>query len=137
MTVEPLVPEPDGDDAAYWAALGRGVLEVSACSACGHRWGRPLPGCPRCGAPEVASVSTDGRGAIYSWVVVRRALDPAFVDEVPYTVVAVDLEGGGRVLGRLLDGEPSAGQHVALRPYEAHGHTLPGFVTEATRAVGA
>ena len=42
-----------------------------------------------------------GRGTVYSWVGVRRALDPAFADDGPYTVAAVDLDEGARIIARL------------------------------------
>ena len=42
-----------------------------------------------------------GHLSVYSWVGVHRALDPAFADDVPYTVAAVDLDEGARVIVRI------------------------------------
>jgi len=100
------VPEPDDDDAEWWSLLQQGRLMVATCDACGARWSRPLPACPFCGAERVSLVDSTGQGTVYSWVTVRRALDPAFESSVPYTVVVVDLDDGGRVNGRLLDDDP-------------------------------
>ena len=58
------------------------------------------------------------------------ALDPAFVDDVPYTVAAVDLEEGPRVIGRLLDGGGAAGLAVTAEIYRAQGQALLGFAPE-------
>jgi uncharacterized protein len=137
------VPVPDEDDAEWWSCLEQGRLMVAACATCGARWGRPLPGCPSCGGEQVSLVETAGRGSVYSWVTVRRALDPAFEESVPYTVLVVDLDDGGRVNGRLLDDGPvDQDTRVQFVPYRQAGwnligfkRTLPGF-EEDERAVG-
>jgi uncharacterized OB-fold protein len=76
-----------------------GVISVELCRDCGHRWKTNYPGCPYCGSSAVEAIDVAATGRVYSWVEVHRSLEdpPA---RVPYTVVAVDLEGGGRVLGR-------------------------------------
>jgi uncharacterized OB-fold protein len=137
------VPVPDEDDAEWWSLLQQGRLTVVACDACGARWSRSLPLCPYCGSEQVSLVDTTGQGTVYSWVTVRRALDPAFVDSVPYTVVVVDLDDGGRINGRLLDDDP-VDEHTRLQfvPYRQAGWNLIGFqrtspsIEEDERAVG-
>jgi uncharacterized OB-fold protein len=57
--------------------------------------------CPFCRSPEHRIASVSGDGAIYSWIVVRRALAPEFVDEVPYTIATVDFKGGVRMALRV------------------------------------
>ena len=101
---------------------------VVACGTCGARWCRALPGCPACGGEQLSLVETTGVGSVYSWVTVRRALDPAFVESVPYTVLVVDLDDGGRINGRLLDDDPvDADTRVRFVPYRQAGHNLVGF----------
>jgi uncharacterized OB-fold protein len=74
------------------------------------------------------TVLGSGRGLLYSWVVVRIALDPEFEPDVPYTVVAVDLEEGGRMLGRLLgSAELEPGQQMTFEVFSRDGVRLPGF----------
>jgi uncharacterized OB-fold protein len=88
-------------------------------------------------------VETTGQGTVYSWVTVRRALDPAFAGSVPYTVLVVDLDDGGRINGRLLDDDP-VDEHTRVRfvPYRQAGWSLIGFrralpgIEEDERAVG-
>ncbi len=41
-----------------------------------------------------------GRGTVHSWTVAHHAFHPAFKDELPYTLVTVDLAEGVRALGR-------------------------------------
>jgi uncharacterized OB-fold protein len=122
------VSVPDEDDAEWWSFLEQGRLMVVTCHTCGAHWCRALPGCPYCGGEQVSLVETTGQGTVYSWVTVRRALDPAFVDSVPYTVLVVDLDDGGRVNGRLLDDDP-VDEHTRVRfvPYRQAGGNLIGF----------
>ena len=50
-------------------------------------------------------------GTVYSFITVRRALDPAFADEIPYSIATVDLDDRARALGRL-EGTPAIGARV-------------------------
>jgi uncharacterized OB-fold protein len=137
------VPVPDEDDAEWWSLLEQGRLMVVTCDTCGARWCRALPGCPYCGGIRVSLVETTGQGSVYSWVTVRRALDPAFEESVPYTVLVVDLDDGGRVNGRLLDIDP-VDEHTRVQfvPYRQAGGNLIGFqrmspgIERDARAVG-
>jgi uncharacterized protein len=128
MSDEFPVPVPDEDDAEWWSFLEQGRLMIVTCDACGARWCRALPACPSCGGAELSLVETTGRGSVYSWVTVRRALDPAFTESVPYTVLVVDLDDGGRVNGRLLDDDP-VDEHTRVRfvPYREADWNLIGF----------
>jgi uncharacterized OB-fold protein len=67
-----------------------------------------MPACPWCGGAVAEWRATSGRGRVYSWVGVRRALTPAFAAEVPYTIATVELEEGARAFGRLEGPEPTA-----------------------------
>jgi uncharacterized OB-fold protein len=127
-----LAPEQDADSAPFWAALAEGRLLVVRCSTCRTCSFPPMPGCPRCGSDAVAHIQVSGEGRVYSWVTIHVALHPAFADEVPYTIVAVELAEGARMLGRLLgDGtEMRADLPVEFAPYRAGEHVLPGFRPE-------
>ena len=60
-----------------------------------------MPSCPYCGDERMSEVEIPGTGHIYSWVRVDRALTAEMAGEVPYCIATVDLEGGGRIQGRL------------------------------------
>ncbi|HLH67795.1 MAG TPA: OB-fold domain-containing protein [Candidatus Dormibacteraeota bacterium] len=123
-----IAPEVDEDSRAWWEALAERRLLLPRCRDCGRAWFPPTPGCPRCGGVSVELVESCGRGHIYSWVVVNRALSPAFATDVPYTILAVDLEEGARMFGRLVGGgEPAAGAEVHAEFYEVGGRVLVGF----------
>ena len=108
-------PEIDADGAPWWEALRSGRVVLQRCTECGRVRFPPMPGCPHCGAAGRDEVEASGGGTIYSWVRVHRSADPAFADEVPYTIVAVDLDEGCRMFGRLeTPGEPAIGAAVGF-----------------------
>jgi uncharacterized OB-fold protein len=120
--------EPDEDDARWWEALQAGELRLASCETCGTKWSRPLPGCPNCGSASIIELTSQGRGRVYSWVTVRRALDPAFSSQTPYTIVVVDLDEDCRVMGRFIEPQaPSAGDRVEFTPYRQGDTMLVGF----------
>lgn len=121
------VPVPGHDDEFFWSQLPDRLM-LPVCGDCDHVWMPPTPACPQCGSVRVQSSEQAGRGAVYSWVVVHRALDPAFTGDVPYTVVTVELESGARLTGRMLgDLPPSAGMTVEFEPWNSGGTYLPAF----------
>jgi uncharacterized OB-fold protein len=126
-----LAPAFDADSRPWWDALGDGRLILPRCLRCGRCWFPPAPGCPNCGGERFEWIEASGGGSIYSWVVIARALSPAFEADVPYTILAVDLDEGVRIFGRLAAGaEPAAGARVRAQIYRAGGQALLGFVRE-------
>ncbi len=123
-----IAPQLDPESTPWWEALRAGSFTVPEC-AIGHTWFPAAPACPHCGDTRTALRPVSGRGSVYSWVVTRRALSPAFAEDVPYTVVAVDLDEGPRVIARLIgdDGSVTAGMAVRATVYEVSGQPLLGF----------
>ena len=99
----------DVDSEPWWDALRRHRVVLQRCESCGKRRFPRVPACPWCGTPGGVDEEIDGRGRVYSWIVVHRALTGAH--EVPYTVAVVELPGGPRLLGRL-EGTPADGVEV-------------------------
>jgi len=93
---------PTLDTQWWWDALSRGELQVPACKSCRSRFFPPQAFCPECGSADVYGAPTSGCGNVYSWVVIHRAFSPALADQVPYAIVATDMEEGGRLIGRYL-----------------------------------
>lgn len=113
-----LTPVADADSQFYWDALAGERLVVQECQSCGRRRFPPMPSCPYCAATE-AVVREAVAGTIYSWVIIRRAFQPAFAGDVPYTIATVDLDGGGRLIGRLEPGD-AASPGLRVRPHYVH-----------------
>jgi uncharacterized OB-fold protein len=98
----------DADSEAHLDALRRHELVLQHCASCGRVRFPPMPACPWCGSAVAEWRPVSGRGRVYSWVGVQRALTPDFEAEVPYTIATVDLDEGARVFGRLEGPEPTA-----------------------------
>lgn len=122
-------PQPDRDSRWWWTALGEGRLELPRCRDCRETFFPPQPSCPHCGSTSWERIQGSGRGRIYSWVVAHTPFDPAFAEDVPYAVLAVELEEGVRLFGRY--GGPlesiEAGAPVLAVIYRVQGEPLLGF----------
>lgn len=99
-----LRPDLDGGSAPFWAGLRRRVITVQKCGGCAAVRYPPLPGCPECLDREAEWIELAASGTVWSYAVYHRALQPAFADEVPYTVAVVELDDGPRVTARLTRG---------------------------------
>jgi len=83
------------------------------CGACGRVLFEEAGACPHCGGP-LAPAALSGRGRIYSFTRVHLGLKGL---SAPYHLALVELEGDGRVLGRLETpegGEPAVGERVVF-----------------------
>lgn len=112
----PLVapPAPDADSAFFWAGLREHKLLLQKCDACARFRFPPMPSCPYCASMKSSVHAAKGNGTVYSWIVVRRAFDPAFAADVPYILATVDFDEGGRTVGRLVGTEtPAFGMRVS------------------------
>jgi uncharacterized OB-fold protein len=131
-----LPPAIDVDGKEFWEALAKGRLVAPRCHDCCRHSFPSMGSCPFCGSLDVENVELTGKGRLYSWATVEMALSSAFERDVPYTVVVVDLDEGGRMMGRMLgDGvELLAGAEVNLEAYRVGDIVLPGFrMTEGSR----
>lgn len=118
----------DADSAWWWAAIAEDRLLLPHCDGCDRCFFPPQPTCPYCGSPAGEPVASAGTGQVYSWVVVHVALHPGFAEDVPYTIVAVELDEGVRVLGRLREElELTAGLRLEPHFYDAGGRRMLGF----------
>jgi uncharacterized protein len=110
---------PDLDDpvtGAFWRRLNDGQLAVQRCNNCGYlRW-PPGPVCPECLSSTHDWHDLSGRGTVWSLATYHHAFHPSFRDDLPYTVVMVELDEGPVLIGRLVDtdsAEVSVGQRVS------------------------
>ncbi len=89
------------DLSAYRHVVDADRVRLERCDACSRHRMEPMPSCPWCGAPAFTVVDAAGTGRVYSWITVHRALDEEHVQEVPYTIAAIELAEGCRVFARL------------------------------------
>jgi len=90
-----------GDEFYAWCA--RGELRLRRCLACREWCHVPRVTCPNCASTEFAWEPVKGTGRLYTWTVVHRAMHPAFMGDVPYAVVVVELDEGPRIVSGMVD----------------------------------
>jgi uncharacterized OB-fold protein len=103
------------------SALMDGLIAISVCATCRTQQAIPSASCFHCGGTDLEVRRHNGAGVIFSWVVCHYAFEPAWQSEVPYIVVLVNIEGGGRVYGRLSKSIASAITLRAGLPVELDG----------------
>jgi uncharacterized OB-fold protein len=88
----------------FWQAAKSGELRLPQCEKCGTFNWYPSSECRACGRDSFTWVSLSGKGSLFAWVVVRRALHPDFANFEPYVVGIVTLaeDESVRMVSRLL-----------------------------------
>jgi uncharacterized OB-fold protein/acyl dehydratase len=99
-------PAINRDNAFFWEGVQRGELLIQRCASCGRLRHPPGPMCPACRSLEWDTVTSTGRGRIYSFVVPHHPQVPAF--EYPYVVALIELEEGTRLVSNVIDVDPDA-----------------------------
>jgi uncharacterized OB-fold protein len=121
----------DADSEFYWAGLATHRLLLQSCNRCSQPWFPPMPTCPECGNRDWSIDQVNPTGTIYSSVRTFVDFDGlTHAKDLPFVVLAVDLESGPRIFGRLLDlsMEPvQMGRRVRGVFYDNQGVTQLGF----------
>ena len=97
------LPAPSPVSQPFWEGLRERELRIQRCADCGRHVFYPRSVCPHCLSEELAWVNASGRGTLYSYTIVRRAMNPAFQADVPYVFAIVELEEGPRVTTNIVN----------------------------------
>lgn len=108
MSVAKPVPTLRGEEKTYFSEAKAGRLVYQRCNGCSEVIFYPRVVCPSCMSEDLEVVPSTGRGTVYSHTTLYRAGHPAFAEDVPYTIVLVDIEEGFRVLADLVESSPEA-----------------------------
>lgn len=105
-----MINPPDRHDPElepFWDGTEHDEIRVQQCGGCDtYRW-PPRPACATCSSLEVTWVAAPGQGELFSWTVVARSTLPDFVDQAPYAVGIVALDGLPiRMIGRIETDDP-------------------------------
>lgn len=88
-------PLPDIDRelcAPYWSAARRHELVIQRCRDC-QRWiWYPQNLCYQCNSTDLGWEQIDGKGTVYSFIIVRHGLHPYFATRLPLAVALVSLD---------------------------------------------
>jgi uncharacterized OB-fold protein len=121
------VPEPaiTPDTKEFWDATARGELLVKRCEACGELHWYPRPICPFCHSGQTVWHPVSGRGAVYSFSIVRRG-GGAYAKRAPFVLAYVDLVEGPRLMTNVIGCAP---EDVAIgQKVEVVFHRTPGGI---------
>ena len=124
----PPLPQQDALTTPFWDACQQGVLEVSGCADCGHRFLPPGPCCPSCWSARLSPREVSGRGRVFSFVVYRRSYHPAI--PAPYVVALIELDEGPRLISNIVGCAPEAvsiDMPVQVRFEQVGDFKLPRF----------
>lgn len=97
----------DEGTALFFDGAAQGKLMLQYCKNCGEYSLSGGKYCPCCLGP-VEWVEADGCGTLFSWAVVHQLFHPAFAQDIPYVVAAVELHEGPVIYSRLLDVQADA-----------------------------
>jgi uncharacterized OB-fold protein len=100
------LPQITPEARELWKGCRKHELLIQRCLACGTLRHYPRIMCPSCGSWDVEWVKVSGKGKVYSWTVAYQAFHPAFVKEVPYASVIVELDEGVRLVTNIVDAKP-------------------------------
>ena len=101
------LPELDDDlTRSFYDHCKQGSLHFQRCNDCNAWRHVPREICPECNSWDWTWQASTGRGKVFSWTVVGRALHPAFQDDTPYAPVIVEMDEGVRLLTQLTDVAP-------------------------------
>lgn len=99
------LPIPDPVSRFFWEGAARGSLLIQRCGSCLCFQYPPTVVCESCQSRDVIPTEVSGRGSIFALTVVHQAFLPDFSEDVPYTLVLVELDDapGVRLLTNLVD----------------------------------
>jgi len=95
--------------APLWQAAARGQFALPHCGDCGTLHWYPIGQCRQCHGTKIAWTPLSGRGKLFSWAVVKRALHKPLAPIAPYVsaIVVIDEDHLTRFVTRLIDCDPA------------------------------
>ncbi|HJL60493.1 MAG TPA: Zn-ribbon domain-containing OB-fold protein [Pseudomonadales bacterium] len=125
------VPRSDEyDTREFWAASKEKELRYQQCKNCNTVVFYPRRHCTGCTDGKLTWKKSEGKGAVYTFSIVRQSYHPFFRNLVPYVVAWIDLDEGPRLLSNVIDVAPeevSIGQRVELTWEEHDELNIPLF----------
>ena len=100
------LPSLEGLSGEFYDWCRQQELRFQRCGDCGAWRHVPRELCAVCGSWEWEWARSSGRGSVFTWTVVARALHPAFQADVPLAPTVVELEEGVRLLSQVVDCPP-------------------------------
>lgn len=100
------LPRLTGFTGEWYGFVKNHELRFQRCTGCGAWRHVPREYCAECGSDAWEWAKSSGKGKIFTWTTTYRPLHPAFVNDVPYSGVVVELEEGPRIFTWVTDVDP-------------------------------
>lgn len=101
-----IIPQVTDELRPFFEGARNGRLVVQKCDACGKLRFPPAVVCAECMSRNLSWVAVSGRGTVYSYTIMHRAYHPAFAGKLPYALVVVELEEGGKITSNVVGIDP-------------------------------
>ena len=118
------LPQPSETSRPFWEGVRARELRLQRCRDCDKHIFYPRAICPFCLSERLEWVTASGKGKVYSYTVVRRAMHPAFQEDVPYVLAIVELDEGPRLTTNVVGVEPEE-VRVDMRVRAAYDDVTP------------
>jgi uncharacterized protein len=120
----------------FWDAAADHRLVAPRCAECGRFRMPPTPFCPGCHSQVLEWPTLSGRGTIYSYTVVTRAIVPGTEDSIPYVPAVISLDGADetRLISNVVDVPIDCvhvGDAVSVVWDDYPGLSIPRFISTA------
>lgn len=106
MATDKPLPVITKETAPYWEGARRHELRIQRCVSCGQYQFFPRIYCSKCFSDQVEWVRASGSAKVTTFTIVRRAVSPAFGDDVPYVVALVTLAEGPTMMTNIVGCPP-------------------------------
>ena len=90
------IPMPTPESRPFWEAARRHELQLPYCRGCGQYHYYPRAVCPYCLSDKTELQQASGKGAVYTYSVMRRG-------SIPYAIAYVTLEEGVSMMTNIVD----------------------------------
>jgi uncharacterized OB-fold protein len=126
------LPGRTPETAPFWEACNRGEFLLQRCNSCSKFQYHYRAQCSHCWSSDIADFPSSGEGTVWTFSTVYKNNTVHYKDSTPYVVAVVELEGGVKVFGNVLECDPEAveiGMPVTLSFSRAEtGQMIPVFV---------
>ena len=102
------LPKLEGLAGEFYGWCKQEELRFQRCQDCGAWRHVPREICASCASWSWEWARSTGRGTVFTWTVVNRAMHPAFANDTPFAAVVIELEEGVRLLSEVVDCPPDA-----------------------------
>ena len=120
----------------FWDAAREHKLVGAQCGNCGRFRLPPSPMCPKCHSQNIDWVTLSGKGVIYTYTIVTRAMFPAMEPHIPYVAAVIELPDAGRtrlvsnIVGAKVGDIAIGGKVRVIWEDRKDGNTVPQFELE-------